>query len=227
MLSRAGEGIRADNRERAEARLKGPEELARVLHRQKEKAREGAIERARRRTARPKGIWSAVYSAEERLQKVRELYQNSEALRQRRREYNRKYYQENGAALRQLAREKRVRAKPSPQQQAAQRWWEWREGEKERERIQARVRAPVRERVQGEVQGKRRDPAREPVLTAGDSARNWLALRERQKQAERLQSGAGKRTHERALGRSVDEDNDEICARQKKIERNRDYDYGL
>jgi hypothetical protein len=225
--SRAAEGIRSDNRERAEARLKGPEELARVLQRQKEKAREGAIERARRRAARPKGIWSAVHSAEERLEKIREMYQNSEDLRERRRVSNRKYYQENGEALRQRGREVRLRAKASPQQQAARRWWEWREREKERERIQARVRAPVQERVQGGVQGRRRDPAREPVLTAGDSARNWLALRERQKQAERSQSGSRKRAHERAFGASVDEDTDEIFAGRKKIDRNRDYEYGL
>ena len=218
--SRVGEAIRADNRERAEARLKGPEELARVLQRQRVEAYEHAIERAGRRAPRPKGIWSAVHSAQERAQKIRELYRNSAALRERRRVSSRKYYQENGAALREQARDKRLRAKASPQQQAAQLWWQWREGEKEQERIRS---AQVRARVQG----KRREPARERVLTAEDSARNWMALRERQKQTERSWGGVGKRTPERATGRTVADEGDDILARRKKIERSRDYDYGL
>jgi hypothetical protein len=62
-------------------------------------------------------------------------------------------------------------------------------------------------------------------LTAEDSARNWLALRERQKQAE-LSPGATKgRTHERSFGKSLDHDDDEALERRKKLERNRDYDY--
>jgi hypothetical protein len=54
-----------------------------------------------------------------------------------------------------------------------------------------------------------------------------LALRERQKQAE-LSPGSSKgRTQERSFGKSLDEDDNEVLERRKKLERNHDYDYGL
>jgi len=52
----AGDGIRARYRERVQAREKGPEELARVLEKQKEEGRKRAIERERQKAAEPKQL---------------------------------------------------------------------------------------------------------------------------------------------------------------------------
>jgi hypothetical protein len=205
MPSKVGEAIRAAYRERVEARLKGPDELARVLQRQKEAARQRAVERARQRAELPKGIRSATYTADERKEMRREQYHSNEALREKRRAYHRK----NAEVINQKRREARLRAKPSPQQQAAQRWWKSRQKQIELERQQARVQEQARGRE------KQRGPRIAPALTAEDSARNWLAYRERQKQAELTQSAGQRRSHERALEKSVGKG------------RNRDYDYGL
>ena len=105
--------------------------------------------------------------------------------------------------LEQKSREASVRAKPSPELEAAQRWWQSRQKEKELENAGGRE------------------------LTAEDSARNWLALRERQKQAELSPGSTTGRTHERPFGKSLDHDDDEALERRKKLERKRDYDYGL
>jgi hypothetical protein len=209
MPSKAGEAIRADYRERVEARLKGPDELARVLHKQWEAARQRDVERARQRAARPKGTWSATYTAEERLEMTRELYRTNEALREKRREYQSAYRQKNAEVINQKRREARLRAKPSPQQQSAQRWWKRRQTQIELERQQTRA----QEQARG--QEKQRGPKIAPALTAEVSARNGLAYRERQKQAELTQSAGQRRSHERAVEKSVGKD------------RNRDYDYGL
>lgn len=52
--TKAGDGIRARHRERVQAREKGPEELARVLAKQKEEGHQRAIERDRQKAAEPK-----------------------------------------------------------------------------------------------------------------------------------------------------------------------------
>jgi len=52
--TKAGDGIRASYRERVQAREKGPEELARVLQKQKEEGRQRAVERERQKAAEPK-----------------------------------------------------------------------------------------------------------------------------------------------------------------------------
>jgi MobA/MobL family len=211
----AGDALRARYRERVEARLKGPEELARVLQKQKEEGRQRCLERARQRAAQPKKIPYAARTKEELLQRRRERYRSDEARRQRMLAYRRQYRRDNAEAIKREALEAGPRVKLSPQQESAQRWLRWRE--RERVRAQERVQRPRRGR----------DPERAPVLTAEDSARNWLALRERQKQADLSQSAVERRSHERGLGKSVYEDDDEVFDRRKKRERNRDYDYGL
>jgi MobA/MobL family len=217
MPSKTGEAIRAAYRERVEARLKGPDELSRVLQRQKEAARLGAVERARQRAALPKGSRSATYTAEERLAMRSERYHSDEALREK----SRAYWRENAEVINQKRREARLRAKPSPQQQSAQRWWKWRQRQIELERQQTRAQEQARGREKG------RGPRITPALTAEDSARNWLAYRERQKQAELTQSAGQRHAHERALGKSVDNDHDGIFDRRRKKEHSQDYDYGL
>jgi hypothetical protein len=186
MPSKAGEAIRASYRERVEARLKGPDELARVLQRQKEAARQGALERARRTAALPKGPWSATYTAEERQEMRRELYRSNEALREKQRAYR----QKNAEVIKQKAREARLRAKPSPQQQSAQRWLKWRQRQAELTRQQTRAQEQARGRE------KRPVPGIAPALTAEDAARNWLANRGRQKQAELTQSVSKSRSRD-------------------------------
>ena len=58
--TQAGDAIRARHRERVEARQKGPDELARVLQKQKEELRQHAIERAKQRSLEPKKrSWSS------------------------------------------------------------------------------------------------------------------------------------------------------------------------
>jgi hypothetical protein len=161
-----------------------------------------------------------VYTAEERRQMRRDLYLSNEAVRERRREQQRKYYRTHSEAINQKQREARMRAKLSPQLLAAQRWLKWRERQKELEQEQTRAQGRSR------AQGKSRTPAITPALTAEDSARNWLAYRERQKEADLSQSAAQRRTQERALGKSIDDDDDELFDRRKEKVRNRDYDYG-
>jgi MobA/MobL family len=243
--SRAGDRLRAEYRERVEARAKGPDELARVLQKQKEEARRRTIEWVQRKALSPKKMARAALTKEELLRMRREMYHSNEARRLKilagQREYRRanaemvnqrdrdrrfrakqsrlrekelelargreKQEQALGARARQELeqrnREASLRAKPSPEREAAQRWWQSRQKEKELEKAGGRQ------------------------VTAEDSARNWLALRERQKQAE-LSPGATKgRTHERSFGKSLDHDDDEALERRKQLERNRDYDYEL
>jgi hypothetical protein len=216
MPSKVGEALRASYRERVEARLKGPDELARVLQRQKEVARQGAIERARRTAALPKGTRSATYTAEERQEMRRELYRTNEALREKRRASNSAYYRKNAEVIKQKKREARLRAKPSPEQQSVQRWLKWRQRQEELTRQQTRAQEHARGRE------KQRGPAIAPTLTAKDSVRNWLAYRERQKQAELTQSAGQQRAHERAFGKSIADDDG-----RKKKNRTHSYDYGL
>jgi hypothetical protein len=97
---------------------------------------------------------------------------------------------------------------------------QWRQKQEELTRQQTRT----QEQALG--QEKRPSPGISPALTAEDSVRNWLAYRERQKQAELTPSTGRQRTQEHAFGKSVGDD-DEIFDRRKKKERNLDYDYGL
>jgi hypothetical protein len=215
MPTPAGDALRAKHRERVEARLKGPDELARVVQKQKEEDRQWAIDWAKRKATLPKKVRYAARTKEELLQRRRERYRTGGTRRETTRVYSQMYRRKNAEVIKQKAREARLRAKPTPQQQSALNWLKWRE--KQKEQIQAR--APG--------QGKRRGREVVPALTAEDSARNWLAFRERQKRAELSQSVAQRRTPERAIGKSVADDDDEIFERRKKLERNRDYDYGL
>jgi hypothetical protein len=135
-----GNAIRASYRERVEARLKGPEELARVVQRQKEEARQRAVERARQKAAQPQRTPRAMYTAEERAQKRHEQYWSNEALRERNRVRCRKYRQAHAEVLNQKKREARARARPSPEQLAAQRWLKLRERHQELELKRGRKR---------------------------------------------------------------------------------------
>lgn len=190
MPSKAGEAIRANYRERLEARQRGPEALELVLERQKDSARQAAIERAKQTPDVPKGIWSATYTADERLEMLRELNSRNEILREKRRAYR----QKNAELINQKAREARLRAKPSLAQQSAQRWLKWRKKQQELEHRQTRARQLT--------------PTLSPSITAEQAARNWLAYRERQKQIEPPEIARRQRTKERTLEKHKEHNRD-------------------
>jgi hypothetical protein len=97
--SRVGDELRRQHRERVEARAKGPDELARVVTRQKEEARMAVMRRRALEAGLARKVPRNLFSREELLQERRERYQ---ADRQRFREM-------------------------SPAEQSAQRWLKWRQ----------------------------------------------------------------------------------------------------
>jgi hypothetical protein len=97
--TRVGEELRRQHRERVEARAKGPDELARVVTRQKEEARAAVMKRRALELDRTKKVARSVLSREELLQQRRERYQ---------------------------AEKERIRAM-SPAEQSVQRWLKWRQ----------------------------------------------------------------------------------------------------
>ena len=104
--TRVGEELRRQHRERVEARAKGPDELARVVTRQKEEARMAVMRRRALEAGLTKKIPRSVLSREELLQERRERYQ---------------------------AEKERFR-EMSPAQQSAQRWLKWRQRNAEKVR---------------------------------------------------------------------------------------------
>jgi MobA/MobL family len=104
--SAAGDEIRAQHRERAEARLKGPDELARVVAKQKESLRARAVEDFKRRDATPKKVHWGALTREERNEVRRERYK----------------------ARRAMAAQQSVLKSTSPTaEESAQRWKEYRQ----------------------------------------------------------------------------------------------------
>jgi hypothetical protein len=86
----AGDDIRARHRERVEARLKGAEELARVLKRQREEGRQQAIQWADRRDVQ-KNIPNGAMTREQLNAKRREYRKaNAEEINRKQREYRQK-----------------------------------------------------------------------------------------------------------------------------------------
>jgi hypothetical protein len=203
MPSKAGEAIRANYRERLEARQKGPEALELVLERQKDSARQAALDRANRAPDPPKGIWSATYTAEERLEMHRELLSRDETLRERQRAYR----QKNAELINQKAREARHQAQLSPAQQSARHWQKWRLKQQELELRQTRS----QQKALGHE--KQTTPPLSLGITAEQAARNWLSYRERHKQLELPKIAGQRRAEEHAL--------------EKTKVHTHDYDYGL
>jgi hypothetical protein len=158
--SRAGEEIRRRYKERVEARKNGPEELARVLLKQKEEGRQQALERAQQRAAAPKKLaWSAL-TREELAQRRRDRYQmNKEHFEQKRREAR-----------------VRDREKLSPEQRSVRRWLKWRE--RQNQPTPPGRNYPERSRPALAAESFQRAL---PAPTAADSVKRWLAFREAQK----------------------------------------------
>jgi hypothetical protein len=105
--TRVGEALRRQHHERVEARAKGPDELARVVKRQKDEARTAAINRRVLESALTRNVPRSVLSKEELLQQRRERYQ---------------------------ADKERIRGM-SPAEQSARRWLKWRQRNPEKVRV--------------------------------------------------------------------------------------------
>jgi hypothetical protein len=184
MSTRAGDNIRARRRERVEARLKGGDELARVLQRQKEVARQRAIESSKQKEGLPKRISQRALTREELNQKRRERYrQNGEGVRQkrtawrranaaeineRRREWNRAHAEEVNRKQRENYRV-RVAQRMSKRPLTAQ----------ERQLVKARAAQESAPRKRNKVLVGQLPPS----TTAEESVKSWLALSESQKQS--------------------------------------------
>jgi hypothetical protein len=247
--SRAGEEIRRRYKERVEARKNGPDELARVLLKQKEEGRQQALERAQQRAAAPKKLaWSAL-TKEELAQRRRDRYQmNKEHFERKRREA----YQRNPELMRAKKRAARAREreKLSPEQRSVQRWLKWRERhhqptppgrnypERSRpalvaEKVQRRLPAPTaadsvkRWQKWRELHKEPAPPARDrehalPALTPKDSVKRWLAFREAQKAGTAPQLAMENTSSKRQRSYTHDDD---LNDRHRRITRRIEYDF--
>jgi len=193
--SQAGDAIRARHRKRVEARLKGSDELARVLQRQKQEHRQRAIEDFKQKETVPKEIrWSAL-TREERNQKRRERYKANREIRSRnpereaeRREANRQRaraaWRENGAAIKEQRRQwrKANAAEVNRKQREYRKACAEREAAKRLSTSQDRHAAEAKV-AQGSMLAKRNASFGQPPSspTAEESARNWMAYRESHK----------------------------------------------
>jgi hypothetical protein len=202
--TQAGDAIRARHRERVEAG--GADDLARVIRRQKEEARQRAIAWYKQREGLPKKIPQSALTREERNQKRREWHQlNRERLNQKRRE----------------------RHKKNPEV-VLQRQRAWRQANAEES---ARNRLQVRE-SQKEVPSAEESvrkwleltKSQKGVPTAEESVRKWLEFSERQKEGP-AQTAPEEPLHEHASGGNTDKDDDDEDSR--KADRSRDDDLGL
>jgi len=224
----AGDEIRARHRERVEARLKGSEELARVLSKQKEQARQRGVQASEEKERLPKEIRHAALTRDELNQLRREGYQaNKDVLNQKRRERNREIAQVDGQAKSRLEirREKRREQHRGLNEEERDRM-------REKARLQYHARMAARKARElsatqaakasisstAEQSVKNRLAYREthgPGPTPEESAKNWLAYRERQRQGGLSQSSDG-------VGKQGEKEGKEL-----ERDRKRDRDLGV
>jgi hypothetical protein len=157
----AGDDIRARHRERVEARLKGGEELARVVQRQKAKDQQRAIQSAERKAGHKKMPPGAL-TREELSQRRREWRKaNAERMNIKQREY-RKRRAEHDSAQRWLKLRQQQQPEMKPTQELD----------------------PMRQ--DAAALGRPR-----PSPSADESVNNWLAYRESQRLAETHSASPG------------------------------------
>ena len=164
----AGDEIRARYRERVEARSKGPEELARVIERQREEGRRRAIQGAERRQLKneiPSGAMTR------------------EQLNAKRREYSKA----NAAEINRKQRERRTANKEEvnrKQREYLQRRKAERLAAKDSLDHQAQRSPSAKAGASISAESKAATPSVPlPPASAEESVKNWLAFRENQKQA--------------------------------------------
>jgi hypothetical protein len=198
--TQAGDAIRARYRERAEARQKGPDELARVLQKQKEEHRQQAIERARQKALEPKKrSWSSL-TRDELNARRRQLYSiNRERILQRARERN----------------------QANPERRGEQR-----RAYRQRKAEELRRKSLKLNAEQATEPAKQESTTR--AITPEEAARNWRAYREgeRQKEMDHSHAAAAGFTRRPGVGGSSDAHDEEDEEKRRKS-RSRDNDYGL
>lgn len=238
--TRAGDAIRERYRERVEARQKGPDELARVLQKQKQERRQQAIEHARQKALEPKKrSWSSL-TRDELNARRRELYSiNRERILQRARERNqanpgrrseqrRAYRQRKAEELRRksLGPNAERTTEPAKQQSTTRRITP---GEAARNWLADRDKRPNRPTAEESAKKWLEDrKSRGPRPTAKESAQKWLASREaeRQKQTDHTRGEATGVTRGLGAGGSSDAHDDEDEAKRKRG-RSHDNDFSL
>jgi hypothetical protein len=180
----AGDDIRARHRERVAARLKGGEELARVVVRQKAEGRQRALQAAERKAAHQKIPYGAL-TREERNQRRREWYKaNAERMSLKQREY-RQNHAAQASARRWSKRQQQLETKPTTQELDPA----GRNAAAPGRRMAA---TPTAEESVKNWLAYRERQRRAP--TAEESVKNWLAYRERQRQAQASRSRDAKET---------------------------------
>jgi hypothetical protein len=164
----AGDEIRARYRERVEARSTGPEELARVIERQREEGRRRAIQGAERRQLKneiPSGAMTR------------------EQLNAKRREYSKA----NAAEINRKQRERRTANKEEvnrKQREYLQRRKAERLAAKDSLDHQSQRSSSAKAGASISAESKAATPSAPlPPASAEESVKNWLAFRENQKQA--------------------------------------------
>jgi MobA/MobL family len=168
----AGDEIRARYRERVEARSKGPEELARVIQRQREKGRERVIQAAERRQLKTKIPTGAM--TREQLKAKRRQYNKAHAaeIRRKQRERRRVNREEVNRKQREYAQRRkaeRLAAKHSPGNEQQQ--------------------PGAKTAVARIAEASPISPhSHSPTLNAEESVKNWLAYRKNQKQLSAAES---------------------------------------
>jgi hypothetical protein len=176
----AGDQIRAAYQERVEARLKGGDELARVLQKQKEEKRQRLTEYAQRMALTPKRkAWGALTREERNESRRRKHHANLEEFNRRRRERYKKNpgpVLEQGRAWRKAnadrinARERTLR-KGNADRINARRRELYRVAGAEKKRLQALKERGLEQRAQ---------PEKAPVGSPRKSAAVWLEYRKQQ-----------------------------------------------
>lgn len=191
--SAAGDEIRARHRERVEARLKGPAELANVIRRQKEEMRRQTISDKARRQQEKDVKGPRAFTKEERNAKRREYYRAMRAVQkldpvreEQRRAAARASYREQRRRNAEGMRETRRLYRKAHQKEinANQRRYRRDNAEvlnrKRREYRKARLMEGIRSQSDARRKTRTQVASREAPSTAEDSAQRWNRYRESQ-----------------------------------------------
>ena len=169
----AGDDIRARHRERVEARRQGPEELARVLERQRREGRQSAIQWAQRRKGEKK-IPNGALTRDQLKEKRREYCKaNQQEINRKQRERRRANADEVNRKQREYLRRRQAEKKAAQASLNPQ----------EQQPVKAKARA-LRSAEQNAAQP---GPASSPT-TAEESVKNWLAFRKNDQQVPDAES---------------------------------------
>jgi MobA/MobL family len=226
--SAAGDAIRARHRERVEARLKGGDELARVLEKQKGDLRERALDDFKRRDAQPKQIrWSSLNRAERNDRRRQWRKNHTDEVNRKQREYRRTHAAELNRQRREHHREhadelnrKRREHRKDHADDATRKQSEYQRVSAERSASKST--SPTAEESARNWKEYRKSQGAAPTAedsarawkeyrkthgpgpTAEDSARNWAAFRESQKLSDSSQPTSARDSEQGTKSPSID-----------------------